>query len=89
MKWYKANLTNWCDERIEIVEPEKETEKFLIINGRRQGKYNRDWHQFFKTFEEAKSSLLAIFSRRLDRAKEEVIRIQGKLDEIKELKDVR
>lgn len=85
MKKYK---TKWRNE-IEEVEILRETDKCVFLKGRNGGEDKElkrtSWHNFFNTWEEARSFLLGKAKGKLDRANRDVSGCIHNLNEVEDM----
>lgn len=73
MKKYRARIhRRWdSDARIEEVDVERETEASIWINGQRSAKRS-EWSNYYDTWEDAKSALLAAQQRRVEQLRSQL-----------------
>ena len=74
--WYRVR---WG--RIETVAVERETNRFLIIEGRRNAKRG-GWENYFTTWQEAKAFSVRQARDEVDNAKRSLARAEGRLADI-------
>ena len=86
MKMYMTNKWDFND-KIEVVEVERKTEKTVWIDGRRHAQLN-DYHAYFDTFDEAKTYLLGVAESKLDAARRNLENAQGYMGNVKGLKEI-
>lgn len=77
---------NLYGELITAIDVEKETEKSVWINGRREAKHS-SWATYHDTWEEAKTYLLALSLRKLKNARRSLLLAQTDHGNVKGLKE--
>jgi len=83
MKKYKT----WYPDTLEIVEvDDRESEKFVWINGKRRSK-RTDQKSYFDTFDEAKQHLLKVAEKDVNSARLDLERAKSRYGNIKGLKE--
>ena len=83
---YKARVNaRYCEAEIESVEVEKETEKSVWINGRRESK-NTLYGTFFDTWEQAHRELYLKQKRNVENIKNSLDDAEKRLSEIMAMK---
>lgn len=83
--WYRTGGARYPGTEIDPVEIERETEEFVYINGRRNAK-NSDYGNYFSSWVEAHSYLMARHSAAVSRHKASVRSAEENLRKVEALK---
>lgn len=82
---YRTTNEKW-ENKIEKIEIERETEKMVFYEGRKELKRS-DYQSWFDTFDEAKQSLVEKAEGRVENCIYSLAAEKEKLSEVKELKN--
>lgn len=83
--WYRVRgLKFYHTVRFEPVKVSRETDKFLVINGRRVAKRSDD-ERFFDSIAEAYVFMRGMVSDKINRARKELAILEKKMEELKEI----